>query len=55
MEVEQYGYHRGNALDLSPVMPVMKFRVTDEEGAYLCAAWALIFEGSILVYNPTRD
>ena len=54
-EVEQYGYHCGNAVDLSPVMPATEFRVTDEEGTYLCAARALVFEGSILVYNPTRD
>ena len=54
-EVEQYGYHHHNAIDLSPVMPVMQFRVTDEEGTYLCVAQALVFEGSILVYNPTRD
>ena len=54
-EVEQYGYHHGNAVDLGPVMPVMEFRVTDEEGTYLCAALALVFEGSILAYNPTRD
>ena len=36
-------------------MPAMEFRVTDEEGAYLCMVQALIFEGSILAYNPTRD
>ena len=36
-------------------MLVTEFRVTDEEGTYLCAVWALVFEGSILVYNPTRD
>ena len=54
-EVEQYGYHRGNAVDLGTVMPAMEFRVTDKEGAYLCAAWGLIFEGSILAYNATRD
>ena len=36
-------------------MPVMQFIVTDEEGTYLCAAWALVFEGSVLVYNPARD
>ena len=54
-EVEQYGYCRGNAVDLSAVMPAMEFRVTDEEAAYLCAARGLIFEGSILAYNPTRD
>ena len=54
-EVEQYGYHYGNAVDLSTMMPAMEFRVTDEEGAYLCAAWGLIFEGSVLAYNATRD
>ena len=54
-EVEQYGYHHGHAIDLSPVMPVMQFRVTDEEGTYLCAAWALVFEGSILAYSPARE
>ena len=55
MQVEQYGYHRGNAIDLSMVMPVMEFRVTDKEGAYLCTVWALIFKGTVLAYNPTRD
>ena len=54
-EVEQYGYHCRNAMDLSAVMPAMEFRVTDEEGAYLCVAWGLIFEGSVLVYNAARD
>ena len=54
-EVEQYGYRRSHAIDLSPVMLVTQFRVTDEEGTYLCVVRALVFEGSILVYNPTRD
>ena len=54
-EVEQYDYHHGNAVDLGAVMLVMEFRVTDEQGAYLCVAWGLIFVGSILAYNPTRD
>ena len=53
--MEQYGYHHGNAVNLGTVMPVAQFRVTDEEGSYLCVAWALIYEGSILAYNPTRD
>ena len=54
-EVEQYSYCHGDAVDLGPVMPATEFRVTDEEGTYLCAAWALVFKGSILAYNPTRD
>ena len=55
MQVEQYGYCRGNTIDLGAVMPATEFRVTDEEGTYLCAACSLIFEGSILAYDPTRD
>ena len=55
MEVEQYGYHYGHTIDLDPVMPATQFRVTDEAGTYLCAARALVFEGSVLAYNPTRD
>ena len=54
-EVEQYGYHCGNAMDLGAVMLTTEFRVTKKEGAYLCAAWGLIFKGSILAYNPARD
>ena len=55
MQVEQYGYCCGNAIDLCVVMPVMEFRVTDKEGAYLCVARTLIFEGSVLAYNTARD
>ena len=54
-QVEQYGYCRGNAIDLGTVMPATEFRVTDEEGTYLCTARGLIFEGSVLAYNPARD
>ena len=38
MEAEQYGYHHGHAIDLSPVMLAMEFWVMDEEGTYLCVA-----------------
>ena len=55
MEAEQYGYRHGQAIDLRPIMPATQFRVTDEVETYLCAAWALVFEGSILAYNPTRE
>ena len=46
-EAELYGYCRGQAVDLSPVMPAAQFRVMEEGGAYLCTARALVFEGSI--------
>ena len=55
MQAEQYGYHCGNAVDLGTVMPAAEFRVTDEEGAYLCVARGLVFEGGILAYDPARD
>ena len=55
MEVEQYSYHCGHAIDLGPVMLATRFRVTDKVGMYLCAAQALVFEGSVLAYNPARD
>ena len=54
-EVEQYSYLCSQAIDLGPIMPVTQFRVTDEAGTYLCAVWALVFEGSVLAYNPARD
>ena len=54
-QVEQYGYRCGNAINLGMVMPVMEFRVTDKEGVYLYTVRALIYEGSVLAYNPARD
>ena len=55
MEVEQYGYCHCHAIDLGPIMPVTQFKVTDKAGTYLCVVRALVFKGSILVYNPSRD
>ena len=54
-EVKLYGYTWGQVVDLSPVMPVAQFWVMEEGGAYLCTVKALMFEGSILVYNPTMN
>ena len=54
-EAESYGYCRGQAVDLGPMMPAVQFRVTEEGGTYLCTTRALVFEGSILTYNPTLN
>ena len=54
-EAEPYGYCRSQAVDFGPVMPAVQLRVTDKAGTCLFAAWALVFEGSILAYNPARD
>ena len=37
------------------MMPVAQLQVTDEGGAYLCIARALVFVGSILAYNPAKN
>ena len=54
-EAESYGYCRGQAVDLGPVMPATQFHVTEERGTYLCTARALVFEGSILMYSPALN
>ena len=54
-EAEPYGYCCGQTVDLRPVMLTAQFRVMDEAGTYLCMARALVFEGSILAYNPTKN
>ena len=54
-EAEPYGNCHSQAIDLGPVMLAAQLRVADEVGSYLCTAQALVFEGSILAYNPTRD
>ena len=52
-EAKSYGYCQGQVVDLSPLMPATQFCVTKEMGTYLCTVKALVFEGSILMYNPT--
>ena len=54
-EAESYGYCQGQAVDLSPVMPAVQFHVTEEGRTYLCTMRNLVFEGSILAYNPTLN
>ena len=45
---------QGQVVDLGPMMPVAQFQVM-ERGTYLCTARALVFEGSILTYNPALN
>ena len=54
-KAESYGYCWGQAVDLGPVMPAVQFQVMEEGGTYLCTVRALVFEGSILMYNPTLN
>ena len=54
-ETELYGYCHGQVVDLGTVLSVAQFQVTEEGGAYLCTVRALVFEGSVLAYNPTMN
>ena len=54
-KAESYGYCWGQGVDLDPVMLAVQFWVTNKQGTYLCTARALMFEGSILVYNPALN
>ena len=54
-EAGLYGYCHSQVVDLSPMMLVAQFWVTEEGGAYLCIARALVLEGSVLVYNPAMN
>ena len=37
------------------MMPAAQFHVTNERGTYLCTMRALVFQGSILTYNPVLN
>ena len=54
-EAELYGYCHGQVVDLGPVMPAIQYQVAEEGGAYLCVARGLVFEGSVLAYNPAMN
>ena len=54
-EAELYGNCHSQVVDLGPVILVAQFQVTDEGGPYLCIARALVFEGSVLAYNPAKN
>ena len=54
-KAELYGYCQGQTVDLGPVMPVAQFWVMEEGGTSLCIVRTLVFEGSILAYNPTLN
>ena len=54
-KAKSYGYCWGQAVDLGPVMPATQSRVTEEGRTYLCTTRALVFEWSILAYNPALN
>ena len=47
--------HPGKTLDVGVRMPGFKLMLQDDKGEYPYSGSALIFEGSMLVYDPQRD
>ena len=45
-------YHRGKTLDVRVRMPSFKLMLQDDKGEYPYSGRALIFKGSMLVYDP---
>ena len=54
-EAELYGYCHSQVVDLGPVMPAAQFRVMNEARNYMCVVRPLVFEGSVLAYNPVMN
>ena len=48
-------YRPGKTLDVRVCMPGFKLMLQDDKGEYPYSGRALIFEGSMLVYDPQRD
>ena len=48
-------YRPGKTLDVGARMPGFKLMLQDDKGEYPYSGRALIFEGSMLVYDPQRD
>ena len=48
-------YRLGNTLDVRACMPSFKLMLQDNKGEYPYSGHALIFERSMLVYDPQRD
>ena len=48
-------YRPGKTLDIRAHMPGFKLMLQDDKGEYPYLGHALVFEGSMLVYDPQRD
>ena len=52
---EALSYSPGKMLDIGTRMPGFRLMLQDDKGQYPHSGCALIFEGSMLVYDPQRD
>ena len=49
------GYIQGQVVELGPVLPSMWFCIIQPDRPFVCIAWGLLFEGSMLVYDPASN
>ena len=49
------GYLQGCITELGSTMPPMQFRISHPSRAFICFARGLVFEGSVLAYDPTTN
>ena len=47
------GYIRGRMVDLGWALPSLHFHISKQDGEFVCMARGLLFEGSVLAYDPT--
>ena len=48
-------YLQGHIMELGPKMPPMQFHASHPSGAFICFTRGLVFEGSVLTYDPTTN
>ena len=49
------GYIRGCVVALGQMLPSLRFCVSEPDIEFICMAWGVLFEGSVLAYDPTTN
>ena len=52
---EPHGFIQGHMVGLGPKMPPTRFHISSPMGEFICFAWGLIYEGTILAYDPITN
>ena len=48
-------YIQGQVMELGPALPSTQFYISQPGRQFVCAAWGLLFEGSMLAYDPVSN
>ena len=49
------GYIMGHTVHLGSALPPLRFHISSPNGEFICIAWGLLFEGSMLTYDATTN